>query len=86
MLLEEFGSNLIEGSVVAFDVSKVAGGPNNILPGRTLGLEQRGDVLVGSPGLGSEITFMNCVAVLVYTGRPGNQQDGHTLDVQAQAA
>src|ERR1039458_10067107 len=85
LIPEEFSSNLIEGSVVAFDVAKVAGGPNNILPGRTLGLEQRGDVLVGSPGLGAEIALMNRAAVLVYTSRPGNQKDGQTLDVQAQA-
>jgi hypothetical protein len=85
LLMEEFSANFIESCVIPFDVAKISGGPDNILPGRVLRFQQSCNVLAGSPGLGSEVTFMNCAAMLVNACRAGNQQNGHAPNVKTQA-
>ncbi len=86
LLLEEVRPNLVEYFVVALDIAQIAGGPDYILPSGALGFQQLRDVVVGPPGLGAEIPYVDASAVLIDAGSAGDQQDGDALDIQAQTA
>src|ERR1051326_6563044 len=45
----------VKGGVIALDVPEVARGPDDVLPGRSLGFQHPRDVVAGSPAVRPEI-------------------------------
>lgn len=86
MSLEERGSSFVEGIVVAIDVSQVAGGAHDIMPGATFTGQQAGDVREGAPQLGMEVANVNALSVLVDGGGSGDQQNRQAVEVDPHAS
>ena len=84
---EELIPNLVELGVIPFDVPDVTGGTDNIVPVGAFILEEPGDIAVGAPELGPEITRIQGFAGFSDAGSAADKQLGDASgEINAQAA